>query len=293
MDKKNPLPEFDFKTVHNIFSANQVGGQFFEGHNVCLIEDVHWRHYDRRQQFNFSYRCPHMIYIRRGTAGVELNKNVRSLQEGDILALPACSEAFWHDMSEDLSFFMLLFKPQPSGIFTPVVLDRGAILKCNIAEDDRPLLEGYIELLKKIVVRDKLFDDSLQLLVGSFFEFVDGYCLLGHRHRKVGSSHLNSLFNEFLVLVKDNCIEERNIPFYASKLNISANYLSEVVKEVSEQTPKEWIDRTLISKAQQKLVTSNESVEEIASALGFSSPAFFNRFFKRHTGVTPGHYRKQ
>ena len=43
------------------------------------------------------------------------------------------------------------------------------------------------------------------------------------------------------------------------------------------------------AKAQLKI--TNLQVKEIAMSLGFENLAFFNRFFKTHTGMTPKSYR--
>jgi len=58
-------------------------------------------------------------------------------------------------------------------------------------------------------------------------------------------------------------------------------------------TPLEYRNRLLIKKATELLLTGEVSVVEVASALGFSDAAYFSRFFKKQTGISPLKYAKQ
>jgi AraC family transcriptional activator of pobA len=51
------------------------------------------------------------------------------------------------------------------------------------------------------------------------------------------------------------------------------------------------IDRKLIAAARHELVFSRFPAQSIAFSLGFSDPGYFNRFFRKKTGMAPGRYR--
>lgn len=78
---------------------------------------------------------------------------------------------------------------------------------------------------------------------------------------------------------------------YASMLHISAGHLSEVVKNQSGKPAIKHIHERLVLEARRLLFHTNNSLKEIAFDLGFSDASYFNRFFKRETGVTPADYR--
>jgi AraC family transcriptional regulator, transcriptional activator of pobA len=48
----------------------------------------------------------------------------------------------------------------------------------------------------------------------------------------------------------------------------------------------------LFEEARLRLENTEFPVEQIAYGLGFRDPGYFNRFFKRLTGITPGAYRQ-
>ena len=78
---------------------------------------------------------------------------------------------------------------------------------------------------------------------------------------------------------------------YASLLNVSAGYLSEVIKAQSGKSAITHIHERLVLEARRLLFHTQHSLKEIAFDLGFSDASYFTRFFKRETDVTPAEYR--
>lgn len=90
----------------------------------------------------------------------------------------------------------------------------------------------------------------------------------------------------------DACFRERHeVSDYASMLNLSAGHLSEVVKQQSGKSAIKHIHERLVLEARRLLFHTQQSLKEITFDLGFSDASYFNRFFKRETGLTPAHYR--
>jgi AraC family transcriptional activator of pobA len=53
------------------------------------------------------------------------------------------------------------------------------------------------------------------------------------------------------------------------------------------------INQRLLLEAKRNLVYTTLTVYQVADSLGFSEPAYFSRFFKRATGLTPKAFRGQ
>ncbi|WP_026706595.1 helix-turn-helix domain-containing protein [Flavobacterium soli] len=81
------------------------------------------------------------------------------------------------------------------------------------------------------------------------------------------------------------------VQFIAKKLNISPNYLSNLLKLHTGQSTQQHIHNKLIEKAKEKLSTSKLSVSEIAFELGFEHPQSFSKFFKTKTSKSPLEFR--
>ncbi|WP_299223492.1 helix-turn-helix domain-containing protein [uncultured Aquimarina sp.] len=80
--------------------------------------------------------------------------------------------------------------------------------------------------------------------------------------------------------------------FYADILNIHPNYLNSIVKNNMGITALQYIHKHLLHLAKSYLTQTNLSIKEVAYLLQFDSPNNFNNFFKKHTQLTPGKYRK-
>ena len=101
-----------------------------------------------------------------------------------------------------------------------------------------------------------------------------------------------AIFNEFILLVKDNFRHERRVSWYGEKLCITPKYLSETVKQVSRRTPNEWIDHYVTLEIRVLLKSSTLSIKEIAKELNFPNQSFLGKYFKEHVGMSPSKYRR-
>lgn len=83
-----------------------------------------------------------------------------------------------------------------------------------------------------------------------------------------------------------------SVEYFSKKLNLSAGYLTDLLKKETGKTTKEFIQLQIVEMAKYRLLNSNDTVNEIAYSLGFEYPQYFNRLFKSKTGKTPLEYRQ-
>lgn len=84
-----------------------------------------------------------------------------------------------------------------------------------------------------------------------------------------------------------------SVQYMAEKLDISAGYLTDVLKQESGKTALEHIHIYLISEAKNRLKSEDKTVSEIAYALGFDNLSYFSRLFKKEVGITPVLFKRQ
>lgn len=104
-------------------------------------------------------------------------------------------------------------------------------------------------------------------------------------------------FNEALIkYVAEGHLHTKGLPSVSSlaeDLHISSRYLSDLLKQESGKTALELIHIYLVSEAKNLLKTEDQSVSEIAYALGFENMSYFSRLFKKEVGVSPIQFKKQ
>jgi YesN/AraC family two-component response regulator len=99
-------------------------------------------------------------------------------------------------------------------------------------------------------------------------------------------------FREFTRLLQRHP-HEREVQWYAKQLNITPKYLSEICKERSGKSASEWIADITVSEIKHYLRNTTTPIREIARLMEFPNASFFCQYTKKHTGLTPNHYRKQ
>jgi AraC family transcriptional activator of pobA len=82
------------------------------------------------------------------------------------------------------------------------------------------------------------------------------------------------------------------VQYLAERMNLSPNYLSDLLRVHTGQNTQQHIHEKLIAKAKERLSTSNLSVSEIAYALGFEHAQSFSTLFKKKTNFSPLEFRQ-
>ncbi|MDW9247769.1 helix-turn-helix domain protein [Burkholderia cepacia] len=86
--------------------------------------------------------------------------------------------------------------------------------------------------------------------------------------------------------------EHQPVEVYAERLGVTAAQLARVCREELRISTTAVINEHVIRKAQRDLVYSNLSIKQIAHETGFVDSAYFSRYFRKQTGMTPGEFRE-
>ena len=103
----------------------------------------------------------------------------------------------------------------------------------------------------------------------------------------------DALITRTLAYIREHFAEGIVVDDVLAELDVSRRSLERRMKQAIGQTPQVAIDRARINWAEHMLVNSDATMYQIAKACGFTRLARFFDAFKRHTGLTPGQYRRQ
>lgn len=111
--------------------------------------------------------------------------------------------------------------------------------------------------------------------------------------KKIVSSNNIRLLESLESLIDKNFYKEKFPKFYAGELNITTKHLNRIVKETINETTSQLISERIILEAKRLIVHSKSNFAAVANTLGFSDYAYFSKFFKLKTGLTPMNFRKK
>ena len=119
-----------------------------------------------------------------------------------------------------------------------------------------------------------------------------------YRQHKNAASRITNVFLELLerqfpVESVERPLQLKTAQDYANNLNVHVNYLNRAVKEVTGKPTTTHITERVISEAKALLQHTDWNIADIAYALGFEYPTYFNNFFKKLTGTNPKTLRVQ
>ena len=97
---------------------------------------------------------------------------------------------------------------------------------------------------------------------------------------------------EFMLLLENHYLKERDTGFYSEKLGLSAKRLNQILKDKLDKTGLQLIHDRLILEAKRQIIHSENTIKEIAFNLRFKDRSYFSRFFKQHSAMTPQEFQE-
>jgi AraC family transcriptional regulator, transcriptional activator of pobA len=164
----------------------------------------------------------------------------------------------------------------------------------NISEQQRDFLNTIFrkmieEQQTDYAYKDDLIRNYIHLIIHEAMKLQPSE---NYDQNKNAASRLTAVFLELLerqfpVETTDRPLQLKTAQDYAVKLNVHVNYLNRAVKEVTGKPTTAHISERIISEAKALLQHTDWNIADIAYALGFEYPTYFNNYFKRMTGTNP------
>lgn len=151
------------------------------------------------------------------------------------------------------------------------------------------LIYEFNEIREELETQDSLVQ-LIHARAGVIAAIVSKEAELNFTEFKVYQS--NPRLAKFNMLIDEFYKDQKTTSFYASKLNISSNYLNILCKKHLGISATQLIHQRVSTEAKRLLQARQLSIKEISFELGFIDHSYFSNFFKAKTGMTPTEFRE-
>lgn len=161
----------------------------------------------------------------------------------------------------------------------------------KINDEEKTKLKTYSQEMHALQnEKSFLYQQATGALLKLFLISCNNLCTLTPTQSPLKNSNYSTI-KAFKSLINDHFTNWHQTSEYANKLNISPDHLNRIVKSHSGKTAKELIQNRILIASKRLLYFTDLSTKEIAFNLGFSEPANFSAFFKKHSGSSPSEFR--
>jgi AraC family transcriptional regulator, transcriptional activator of pobA len=166
-----------------------------------------------------------------------------------------------------------------------------------MSEKEETIIEGIMQIIQQEYHSN--IDKFSQNIIIAQIELLFNYCERFYQRqfitRKISSHQILDRLEELLTTYFNSTdLQNKGLPnvqYIANELNVSATYLSSLLKVLTGKSTQHHIHEKLIEKAKEKLSTTSLTVSEIAFDLGFEHSQSFSKLFKAKTNVSPVEFR--
>lgn len=248
-----------------------------------------------------------MVALKDGVEGkIGYGRNTYDFNEGTLIfSKPEqVISAMDKKVSEDSKGWMLIFHPDlirksPLGnsIDDYSFFDYEVHEALHLSEDEKQILTELVLKIENEINQN--IDKHSQKLIVSNIELILDYCNRYYDRQfyvrtNLHQDHVAGLEQLLKNYFKSDLPKTQGLPsvkYCGEQLNMSPNYLSDLLKKETGKTAKEHIHAFVVDRAKTKLLNTSFSVSEIAYELGFEYPQHFSKIFKKQTGMSPANYR--
>jgi len=154
------------------------------------------------------------------------------------------------------------------------------------------LLEDFHRLRERMDDRHLLFYHELMgsLCLTMIYDIFEPHA----QHEAIASHSDRTAYivKQLMLLLSTGISQtEREVSYYAQRLNVTPKYLSATIKRVTGQSVTSYIDRHTVPILKEMLNDERLSLSQIADCMNFSSLSYFSRYCTKHLGKTPSEYR--
>ena len=153
-------------------------------------------------------------------------------------------------------------------------------------------LDKASEQLLKIIASDiKVNRSQSSLLDASFLYFINRLMDINSHLETQATEGSVEICAQIKKYIEENYMHEISLAQLAEEVNLSPNYTCHLFRKTTGTTIIEYLNRTRVKAACNRITYSSEPIKDIYRSCGFSDQHNFGRVFKQLVGIPPSAYR--
>jgi len=263
-----------------------------------LIGDASGKIMNEYGRFPCKIMCGVYAFMVRGNASATINITKYEVRQNDVLLLEPGSFLLIHEFTEDALVYYLLFSSSflEKNTFNSRMSLTAMQLRTPLIHLQEPQAE-VIRDMASLMFKASNTDPSMlntEKMVHVFNLLQTSYSNYAQSNKDMVIKPIDrkmEIYQDYCQLVMKHYNEWHHVSQYADAMRLTLPHLCSTIRAASERTAGDIIIDAILTDAKAQLKLTTTQIKEIAASLGFDNVAFFNRFFKSHTGVTPKVYR--
>lgn len=159
-------------------------------------------------------------------------------------------------------------------------LVNGILTNTTLIKDES---DDYIYNYKQLTGLYSSIDECIDNLIEKLSQ--------SNKEPEAGASISNFYFLKIMKYINTYYTNDISLKDVADVVNLNPNYISQMFKKATGTTFTKYLTDLRIKNAQNLLLQTTDSINEISLKTGFNDYFYFLKIFKKYTGKTPSEYR--
>ena len=294
-------------SVDNISQLNELLNQGKPKHPLISIVDfskVDFQKNEILENVSFSTAYYSILLKTLQSGSLKYGRQYYDFQEGSLFFMSP-NQVFKLEHTDAIYGWGLVFHPDlirgtslGNKIRDYTFFDYAVHEALHLSDEEKSTISRIVNDIEMEINRP--IDKHSKSVIVSGVELLLNHCMRFYDRqfitRTVANKDVIAVVEKFLLsYLRSDQPRQKGLPTVAhcaKAVNLSNNYLSDLLKKETGKSTQEHIHYFLIEEAKTKLLNSNNSVSEIAYGLGFEYPQYFSKLFKKKVGIAPFKYRE-
>lgn len=247
-----------------------------------------------------SHTCMHMLCT-AGEGSFVFNERCYHIMKNDLVVIPmphkvknlaahADLQVEW--FAADYKFLQSLLPSNNYSIGGSISLNQNPVISLTDDQSEH-ILADFHRLRDRMEERHLMFYRELMgsLCLTMMYDIFEAHAQRDSTENH--TDHAGYIVKQLMDLLATGISQtEREVRYYAVRLNVSPKYLSETVRRMTGHSVTSYINRYTIPILKDYLGDERLSLTQIADRMNFATLSYFSRYCTKHLGQSPSEYRQ-